>query len=119
MMPQSILHLFGNQATLTLQDDNAPASFTEFIDAAESQLRINKVNDAGVAYVDLNPKPLNGTSTGLVRFLRETNTTGTKGLRIYRGDGTASTSVRIGADGQDSAFQLHGGNFGIGTNPER
>jgi hypothetical protein len=50
------------------------------------------------------------------RFFRNTNTTGARIVRFFRGDGTANEDARIAVGGENSFFQLGGGNVGIGTN---
>ena len=59
--------------------------------------------------------PLDNTSQAQFRFFRSTNTTGPKTIVFFRGNNTTQTSAQIGVDGLNSYFQIHGGNFGIGT----
>ncbi len=113
--PLNQLHIVGNQATLRLDDNDNPGSFTEIRDATIPQLRINKTNNAGQVLFDLNPKPEDGISDAQVRFFRETNTTGPKYVFFLRGNFTTQASARIAVDGEDSFFQAHGGNLGVGT----
>ncbi|MGI9015155.1 MAG: hypothetical protein ACR2GY_13040 [Phycisphaerales bacterium] len=113
--PDAELHVVGDNATLKLEDSDNPGGYTLIEDPQPTQLRISKTNTNGDVLLDLNPKPANGIGTGLVRFFRETNSTGVKGIRFYRGNNTLQLSALIGVDGQNSAFQLHGGNLGIGT----
>jgi hypothetical protein len=113
--PLDELHVRGDNATLRLEDDDNAASFTLFEDAQPTQLRISKTNSSGSVFLDLNPKPSDGVNnSGLVRFFRETNTDGVKGVRFYRGNNTTELSASIGVDGASSFFQMHGGNLGIG-----
>jgi hypothetical protein len=58
---------------------------------------------------------LDNTSQAALRIFRGTNTTGPKFVAFLRGNATTEESARIGVDGLNSFFQLHGGNFGIGT----
>lgn len=113
--PQAQLHVRGSDSTLRLEDTDDPGGYTLIEDPQPTQLRISKINTSGDVLLDLNPEPTDGAGTALVRFFRQTDTTGIKGLRIYRGDGTTSLSAIVGVDGANSAFQLHGGSFGIGT----
>ena len=53
------------------------------------------------------------SGNSIIRFFRFTNTSGSKGIFLSRGDGTSTTDVFIGVDGQNSYF--NSGNFGIGT----
>lgn len=90
------------------------------IDGPLSQLGISSsgverfVASISANLVDLNPLP-DATGATAVRFFRTTNTTGTKRIDFLKGDGTATTQGRIGVDGQNSFFQIGGGNMGIGT----
>ena len=113
--PLDKLHVRGEQATLRLEDNDDPGSFTELKDAQPTQLRINKTNSNGLVLLDLNPLPGDGTSSAVIRFFRETNTTGPKAVHFQRGNSTTQTSASIGVDGADSWLQFHGGNLGIGT----
>ncbi len=113
--PLSALHARGEQATIRLEDNDDPNSYAEIIDAQPTQLRINKVNNSGLVALDLNPKPAVNTESALIRFFRETNTTGPKALQLFRGNNTTQASAVIGVDGTDSWFQIHGGSLGIGT----
>ena len=47
------------------------------------------------------------------RFLRNTNTSGTKTFKFFRGNETSTVDAQIGVDGEDSFF--NSGNVGIGT----
>lgn len=90
--------------------------YTEFRQIA-TQLRINNNVASGNAGIDLNPVPLNGSSSAFFRFFRETNTTGSSYFGIYEGDGSASqNSIFYGKGGHS---YLNGANtdlyFGVGT----
>lgn len=117
--PLDGLHLAADNAALRLQDTDVPGGYTLIYDAQPTQLRLSKVNtlsgNDGIVLLDLNPKPSDPTSLAWVRLFRETNTAGSKSLRLYRGNNTNELSASIGVDGQDSLLQLHGGNLGIGT----
>ncbi len=113
--PLDELHVAGQAATLRLEDTANPGGYTLVEDAQSTQLRISKANAGGDVVLDLDPKPLDGAGSALVRFFRSTNTTGVKGLRLHRGNSTTQISTLLGVDGADSWFQAHGGNFGIGT----
>jgi hypothetical protein len=59
--------------------------------------------------------PLTNTDKAEYRFFRTTNTSGPKSVIFFRGNNTQQGSAEIGVDGQNSYFQNHGGNLGIGT----
>ena len=113
--PLAILHAFGNQPSLRLQDDDNATSFALLDDSIAGQMRINKVADATISLIDFNPQIVNGTSDVAVRFFRETGTTGLRRVIFHSGNNSAATSAEIGGGGRSSVFQLDGGNFGIGT----
>ncbi len=113
--PLAQLHVAGDNAALRLEDTSAPGGFTLIEDPQPSQMRFSKSNPSGQVLFDLNPQPIDGVSNGLVRFFRQTDTTGIKRVQFMRGDLTTQTSASIGVDGEDSYFQIHGGNVGIGT----
>ncbi|MDX2147018.1 MAG: hypothetical protein SFZ23_05800 [Planctomycetota bacterium] len=112
--PLELLHLVGNEAALRLQDDSDPASFTLLEAFQPGQMRLNNVASAATSLIDINPQVLNATSNANVRFFRETNTTGTKSVIFHSGNNSTATSAVIGVGGSSSAFQLDGGNLGIG-----
>ncbi len=113
--PLAQLHIAGNNASLRLEDTSALGGFTLIEDPQPSQMRFSKSNPGGQVLFDLNPQPTDGVSNGLVRFFRQTDTSGIKRVQFMRGDLTTQTSASIGVDGEDSYFQIHGGNVGIGT----
>ncbi len=113
--PGSLLHAFGNRPELRLQDDDLAGSFAQIDDQSAGQMRINKVSTATISFIDINPQIANGTSNAHVRFFRETNTTGLRSAIFHSGNNSASQSAAIGVGGQNSFFQLDGGNVGIGT----
>jgi len=59
--------------------------------------------------------PLTNSDQAQFRFFRSTNTTGQKSVVFFRGNNSTQASAQIGVDGVNSYFQIHGGNFGIGT----
>jgi hypothetical protein len=114
--PASTVHAFGPGAALRLQDDDSASSSALLEDTGPGQLRLNKLSSVpGTTLIDINPMPLDGTSAASIRFFRETNTTGAKGAVFHRGNNTNAVSAMIGVGGGSSAFQLDGGNVGIGT----
>jgi hypothetical protein len=69
-----------------------------------------------ITNIQFNPITLSDTAQAAIRFFRTTNTTGKKFVVFLRGNSSTEESARIGIDGQNSFFQIHGGNLGIGTN---
>jgi len=114
-MPTALVHAVGDGAALRLEDDGDPASFV-LLDAFQpGQARLNNTASASTSLLDLNPLSLTGTGNAHVRLFRETNTTGIKSLILHSGNNTGAVSALIGVGGTSSAFQLDGGNVGIGT----
>jgi len=113
--PASPLHVKSGYATLRLQDDDDPASYTLFDDSGPGIFTIEKFTSSGTSLFDMDADPLDGISDSAIRFFRHTNTTGIKRILLARGDGTNATDAQIGVDGTDSYFQIYGGNVGIGT----
>jgi hypothetical protein len=113
--PLEKLHVAGPAANLRLQDDDDPDSYLVIKDTGPTQGWIGKYTASGASLLDLAPIPMDGVSDAAIRFFRSTNTTGLKQVTFHRGNNTTNTSAVIGVDGTDSAFQLDGGNFGIGT----
>ncbi len=113
--PTNKLHAYGDEAGLRLQDDDDPASHFTITDIHPTQLLFQKTNNSGHCLIDIDPLTLDGSSISNIRFFRSTNTTGDKIVKFYQGNNTAATSAGIAVDGGNSWFQLHGGNFGIGT----
>jgi hypothetical protein len=114
--PSSSLHIQDAHATIRLQDEYDPLSYTVFEDAGPSMFTIQKNTDTGFSLLDLDAYPRDGTSDSAIRFFRHTNTTGLKRVVFVRGDGTSTADAQIGVDGSNSFFN---GNVGIGTtNPE-
>jgi hypothetical protein len=111
------LHVDCNCATVKLQDNDDPGSYTQLIDAGPPQLRIEKTNavDPNATQIDVNVMVMPGRDAAF-RVFRTTNTTGRKRVFFHRGNNTTATSAVIGVDREASYFQRHGGNVTIGTN---
>jgi hypothetical protein len=92
-----------------------PFSLCDDTDFKRFKLDIEGASDTLFTNVRFDVFPKDNTSQAQFRFFRETNTTGSKTVRFYRGNNTATSSAIIGVDGENSFFQLHGGNLGIGT----
>lgn len=73
------------------------------------------ITNADGALFEMNLQPALDSLNAVYRFFRLTNTIGIKAVDFFRGNNTTQRSARIGVDGLDSYFQMHGGNFGIGT----
>ena len=73
------------------------------------------VNSSNSLYFDTNLRTLTNTSNAVVRFFRQTNTSGIRRVDFMRGNGSAYPVARISVDDNDSFINRYGGNVGIGT----
>lgn len=93
------------QSTLTINDSSptlrlkiSDSSTNHFIinHASFSQTTINNTAAASTSLIDINPIDSGGTSECSVRLFRSTNTSSTSCFfYMFKGDGTATTSVRV------------------------
>lgn len=90
------------------------ASAFHIHDVSVTQVKLEKHSESGVALIDFNPRPTNGTSDATFRFFRETNTTGTVSLDVFAGNNTATLQHRLGANG-NSWINRNTGNLAIGS----
>lgn len=67
-------------------------------------------------YTDYSLQPPNNSGDAMFSFLRETNTSGTKRINFFRGNGTGTVSASIGVDGQNTYFNANGGFLAVGHN---
>lgn len=84
-------------------------------DISANTVKLDKTVASGAAVIDIDPIPQDGTGAASVRFFRNTSTTGAKYVAFLKGDLSSATSARIGVGGDNSFFQLDGGNCGIAT----
>ena len=73
------------------------------------------VNSNNTLYFDTNLRTLTDTNNVVVRFFRQTNTSGKRRIDFMRGNGSAYPAARISVDDNNSFFNRYGGNVGIGT----
>ncbi|MEN9302842.1 MAG: hypothetical protein RL264_1271 [Bacteroidota bacterium] len=104
---------------LTSVDDGigvtSPFGITDLANNPRFRLDIEGNNGTNTTNVRFDVFTLSDTAKAQIRFFRSTNTTGPKSVAFFRGNNTTQGSALIGIDGLDSYFQIHGGNFGIGT----
>lgn len=81
--------------------------------AGTLQLAITRAT--GVALIDNDPVPSDGSSNSAFRFFRNVSTTGTKIIQIFRGDGTGTADHNIYGGGGYVGGAATGGNKGVGT----
>ncbi len=113
----------GSQFTISEKDNSGLVetfAITDELNFKRFSMRVEGTSDTLFSNVRFDIYPKANNAQAQFRFFLQTNTTGPKTVRFYRGDGTFVPSAVIGVDGQNSYFQNHGGNFGIGTaNPAR
>jgi hypothetical protein len=111
----SVLHLSSPGVTRQFiqAGGNHPLSRLELKDFGNSTAEISKSSNTGAASIGFSPAPRDGTSDGILKAFRYTNTTGTKGIQLHHGDGTVAVDSQIGVDGTDTYFK--DSNVGIGT----
>jgi hypothetical protein len=104
-------------ATLSISDDEISNPFNILDQNNFSRFGINLegTEETDITNVRFEVFPKTDTSQAAFRFFRSTNTTGPKFAAFLRGNNTTAESARIGVDGQNSFFQIHGGDLGIGT----
>ena len=100
---------------LILNEGNTGTSLFEISDLGATQAQIKKTSASGVALIDIDPIPSDGSSNSAFRFFRFTNTTGQVYLQIFKGDGTSTTGAQI--SGSAAAFTYFGtqSHVGVGT----
>ncbi len=85
-------------------------------DVNDTGVRLDKHNDAGTTIIDISAIPGDGSSNGVVRFGRYTNSTGSNSVSILAGDGTSAPQSLLGMGGVDSYLNAIDGNVAIGHN---
>ena len=107
-------------AQLTISEKNLPNiptfAISDDLNFKRFSINIEGNSDSSFSNVRFDVFPKTNSDQAQFRFFNQTNTSGSKTVRFYRGNGTAVPSAVIGVDGENSFFQRHGGNFGIGTN---
>lgn len=85
-------------------------SFFRFRDQTATSGRIVKVSAAGASIINLDCDAQDGTGGAKVRLFREqTNTSGSRGFEIYRGDGSTDVTFEVdAATGEVTAYDIIG-----------
>lgn len=115
--PSVLLHVVGAaNPTLRLEEGSGgSSSHSQIQDASATIMRIFKLSNAGGSIIRVDPVVNDLVSASTFDLFRLTNTSGSKNLKLFKGDGTNEQHINLGVDGQDSYFN-GGGNVGIGTN---
>jgi hypothetical protein len=116
--PDKLFHVKGFTPSLKSEDQDGPGSsvLRDAYSNSWSTLFITK-SSQGNTQISIDPLPTDGTSAGIFRFFRSTNTTGNVGFYIHKGDGSSTINSLLGGNG-DSYFNNDSGNLGIGvSNP--
>jgi len=113
--PAALLHVYGNAAKVRLQNSSASGSYTDFLEASDTQLVITKYSSAGNnSLIDLIPISADGTSPATVRLFRGTTTSGAATLQILSANNSASANSSLSGNGS-SYLNVLTGNLGVGT----
>lgn len=114
---QNVVITTADNPTLQVHQSSPTTPF-ELFDNNTVQAVISKVNTAGNALIDIDPRPTDGTSQALFRFFRNTNTTGRVAFEVLRGNNSSQPNSRFSGN-ENSYINAVIGNVGIGTtNPQ-
>lgn len=101
--------------TLHLKTDAPFCSLRLERQATSTRLRhFNGGTDGNDAIFDVDPLPGSAAASAEIRYFRNMATTGPSGVRILRGNGTASANAYLSANA-DSYLNASVGNLGVGT----
>lgn len=113
--PTNKLHVWAvNDAMIKLQDDDNLTSYTTIKDVSNGIFEIIKQTATGISRIDFEIKPLDGTSNAQIQFFRETNTTGSNQVIIYKGNNSAIANTVLSGN-NNNYFCANNSNVGIGT----
>jgi hypothetical protein len=101
--------------TLYLREGGSTTSLTFLEDTTANNMELTKVANTGAVIMDFNAKPTDGTSDAIVRFFRETNTTGTPVVQVLKGDNSTTVQHSLEGGSGDADFCQQGGNVMIGS----
>jgi hypothetical protein len=119
--PSAKLHVQDTSSTV-LQLDTTGAAGTDMTRLTQfpGQSKLIDIKGTGSSLLELIADPDDGTSTAYVRVNRDTSTTGSSGLQVLRGNGTATSShilygLNTGTGADDALLCLNGGSLGVGS----
>jgi len=113
--PQRQLEISGPSLPgIRLLTNASTSSYVEILDKSANQFMFEKTAATGECMLDINTKTTDHTSPSYFRMFRDVNTTGMRGLYLYRGNGTATLDTMIGVGGTETFFQ----NTKVGINRE-
>lgn len=96
----SIYIIDSSTSTLRLDQGDSGTIYSDLYDSGSNSLYIQK-NHSTDSKIRLNPTEASGSGTAYISMFQDT-TSGTKGLQLYRGDGTSNIDMLFGVDGLDS-----------------
>lgn len=109
----SLYVINSSNPTIRLAQSDSGTIYTELIDKGSNGFFIEKHHTTD-AKIRLNPIEASGTGTAYVSMFQDTNSTGNKGLQLYKGDSSADVDILLGVDTLDS-YILNYGKLGINT----
>ncbi|MCA9361218.1 hypothetical protein KC845_01530, partial [Candidatus Kaiserbacteria bacterium] len=112
--PATLLHLSDVSPYIRIDDTTDTGTWFELAETSNGGLLATRAL-TGASLLSIDARAVDGASDATIRLFRNTNTTGVKLFQLAKGDNSSTIHAQIGVDGQDSFFQIGGGNVGIGT----
>lgn len=101
--------------TLYLREGGSTTNFSQITDFGDGDLYIIANAAAGDAcQIYMHPLPADGTSAASIQLFRVTNTTGSVGMFVYKGNNSATVNAMIAGSG-NTYVCADNGNFGVKT----
>lgn len=117
--PASDIDIETTFPTIKMDAGGSVGSSLQIIDDTFGRAQMLKTVATGVAELDFDPVPVDGSSGSQFRFFRVVNTTGPCAFFVYKGDGTATVNSQFSGNGVSyvNAAAVSGvlQNFGVGT----
>lgn len=90
-------------------------NYFEVLGVAAGYAVLRQIVQSGNSLIDIEPRPLDGSSPANFRFFRGTNTTGQCSFDVLIGNNTNTFNARISGKGSDTFFCANNGNLGVGA----
>lgn len=97
-----------------LREGGDASNFSRIVNVDDTTFLFEHINTGGLASIDINPMPTNGSSQARFRFFRETNTTGGRDVVFFLGDGTGTIQHQIECDTGDVDLCQQTGTLTVG-----
>ncbi len=115
--PDAPLHIKDDQnPAIRIQDGTQPSSYSEISEEGNDELLfVKQSSGANGAFMEFDPLPGNSSQTSGIRFFPGVNTSGSRVVNFFRGDGSTDIQHKINVSG-DSYFHRYSGGLTIGSN---